>query len=443
MTMRRITILLACLCPLMAASQYRIPSVSELTDSETVSALKDHVSYLCSPALAGRAAGSDGEAEAAAYMADAFKTYGADLISAEDVFGLKQDSGDTLTSRNVVAFVPGFDKRLKDHYIVVGARLDGLPPREITVDGQKREVYFPGANAGASGAAMLLELARKLVTGQVLLGRSVLLVGFGASQQTFAGAWYWLNRSFPDTANIDAMVDLEALGMGNSGFYAFCASNPDLTELLGAVGATLQPVKPEISAAQIFPSDQMAFYDKKIPSVMFTTGHFKEFLTPMDTPEKLDYEWMEQALEYLFNFTVRLSNAPRPVFDVAEELRSRKSEDAAVVPYYDCDYRPAFMNNTDPKVFLQKWVYQYLKYPQSAVREGVQGKVLVDFIIDEKGKVRDVQVLRGVDPRLDEEAVRVVSASPDWRPGYVGGKKVKAEMSLWIEFRLEKKKNKK
>ena len=84
-------------------------------------------------------------------------------------------------------------------------------------------------------------------------------------------------------------------------------------------------------------------------------------------------------------------------------------------------------------------VYQYLKYPQSAVEEGVQGRVVVDFIIDKDGKVTDARVIRSVDPRLDEEALRVVNASPKWRPGRVNGEKVRTSMTLPIEFILEKK----
>ena len=52
----------------------------------------------------------------------------------------------------------------------------------------------------------------------------------------------------------------------------------------------------------------------------------------------------------------------------------------------------------------------------------------------------DVRVAKGVDPRLDAEAVRVVAASPDWKPGVLRGKKVKTALSLYVEFRLEKKK---
>lgn len=426
------------------SAQYRTPALEDLGDGETVSALKDHISYLCSPTLGGRAAGSDGEALAASYVADVLRSYDISVLSDEggDLFGIRQEKGDTITSRNVVAFIPGYDRTLKERYIVVGARMDGIGVRELTVNGERRELLFPEANSGTSGVAMLLELGRRLSTSQLLLGRSVLLVAFGASRQTFAGSWYFLNRSFEDVAGIDAMIDLEALGTGKSGFYAYTASNPDLDAIVESVNSTLQPTKPQLTSAQTFPSDQMAFYDKGIPSVMFTTGAYPEFMGPGDKPGIIQYDEMERELEYIYNFTVRLSTAPRPAFDAETILERHKADDPAVVPYYDCDHRPAFLGNVDPRVFLGKWVYQYLKYPESAVRDGVQGRVLVDFIIDEKGRVRDVKVLKGVDPRLDDEAVRVISASPDWRPGYVKGKPVRAEMSLWVEFRLEKKNKK-
>ena len=156
----------------------------------------------------------------------------------------------------------------------------------------------------------------------------------------------------------------------------------------------------------------------------------------------IEYEAMERELEYIYNYSVSLINGPRPIFNVDSELRKRNSSGETVIPYYDCDRRPSFLGSNDPRVFLEKWVYQYLRYPQEAVNSGIQGRVLVDFVIDENGKVTNVKVLKGVDELLDAEAVRVISASPDWKPGIVRGKKVKAEISLYVEFRLEKKKNK-
>ena len=149
---------------------------------------------------------------------------------------------------------------------------------------------------------------------------------------------------------------------------------------------------------------------------------------------------MELELEYIYNFTLELANGAAPSF-FPDRTPAAPAVSAGAIPYYECDIQPTFLGSTDPKVFLEKWVYAYLKYPQEAVRNGVQGRVLVDFVIDEKGKMTDVKVLKGVDPLLDAEAVKVVSASPDWKPARLQGRKVRSEMSLYVEFKLEKRKN--
>ena len=84
-------------------------------------------------------------------------------------------------------------------------------------------------------------------------------------------------------------------------------------------------------------------------------------------------------------------------------------------------------------------MYKYLKYPESAIRDGIQGRVMVDFIIGKDGKVTDVRVTRGVSEELDAEAVKVVAASPKWKPGKVKGNKVRTMITIPVEFRLEKK----
>ena len=97
-----------------------------------------------------------------------------------------------------------------------------------------------------------------------------------------------------------------------------------------------------------------------------------------------------------------------------------------------------FLTSSEPSYFLEKWVYQYLKYPKYAVENGIQGRVLVDFVIDEDGNVKDVKVSRSIHTALDDEAVRVISASPKWRPGRHRGKKVKVALTVPVDFRLEK-----
>ena len=413
---------------------------SELGDSETVTSLKKHVSTVSAAIMEGRKAGSEGEKMTAEYITEVLKEYGLDILSGEsgDPFGIRQENGDTLTSRNVCAFIHGGDKSLRDRYIVIGARMDNLGTGTMTVDGKTVEKIYYGANGNASGVAMLLELARLLQTNRYQLRRSVLLVAFGASRESFAGSWYFLNRSFSDVSNIDAMINLDMLGTGHDGFYAYTASNADMNALLESLSANLQPIKPAVITQEPYSSDHVAFYDKRIPSVFFTTGRYPAHDTERDTQSILDYDNMEKELEYIFHYSLALVNGPKPIFNPSDVFQ-RTDGPSGVVPYYDCDVKPSFLGSTDPKVFLQKWVYTYMKYPQEAVKNGIQGRVLVDFIIDENGKIRDVKVLKGVDPLLDEEAVRIISGSPQWKPGKLRGQKVKSEMSLYVEFRLEKK----
>ena len=441
MKFSKIFLSLSALCfSLGAGAQYQ-SAYNRLFETDAAAEMRSTVEYLSSEDLEGRGAGSKGELEAAAFLTSELRTAGVDVLSGDsgDVFGMKLASGDTLVSRNVVGFISGYDRNLKNEYIVIGARLDGPGMRILNRDGQTLNQICPGANGNASGVAVLIRLARMLKTNSVLLRRSVLLVGFGASLQQNAGAWYFLNRSFPDVPKISAMVNLDMVGTPSSGFYAYCASNPDLTQVLTTLRETLQPIQPQIVTREPVASDHRAFYEKQIPSVFFTTGMYPEYNTPRDDSSVPEYDAMERVCEYVYNFVLSIVNGPRIVFDPGEQLESGQNK-SAPVPWYECDYKPSFLGSPDPSVFLQKWVYVYLRYPEQCVREGIQGRVLVDFIISEKGKVEDVRVLKGVDPRLDEEAVRVVSASPDWKPGRLRGKKVRTEMSMYIEFRLDRKK---
>lgn len=412
----------------------------DMNDSETVASMKEHVRTLSAAHLEGRKAGSEGEKAAAEYVAEAFRRYGVDLLTPAtgSEFGIRTEAGDTLTSRNVIGFVEGYDKKLRDKYIVVGARLDNLGMMTVSVDGRQVDKIYYGANGNASGLAMLLELARMVETNSVLFRRSVLFVAFGASMETYAGAWYFLNRSFASD-KIDAMINLDMLGTGYNGFYAFTSSNTDLNTVISRLSGDLQPVHPQLVAAEPYPSDHRAFYASEIPSVMFTTGRYPERNTERDTQSVIDYENMERELEYIYSYTLSLANLQdAPLFRGTDAPKRGPSYDD-VVSYNECDIPPLFLNSADPGKFLKEWVYKYLKYPESAIRDGIQGRVMVDFIIGKDGKVTDVRVTRGVSEELDAEAVKVVAASPKWKPGRVDGEKVRTSISIPVEFRLEKK----
>jgi protein TonB len=77
-----------------------------------------------------------------------------------------------------------------------------------------------------------------------------------------------------------------------------------------------------------------------------------------------------------------------------------------------------------------------LKYPTQARRMGVEGTVIVVFVINTDGSIQDVEVLRGIGGGCDEEAVKIVKGAPKWEPGKQRGKPVRTRMRLPIRFKL-------
>ena len=90
---------------------------------------------------------------------------------------------------------------------------------------------------------------------------------------------------------------------------------------------------------------------------------------------------------------------------------------------------------------MMKYLSTNVKYPVEAQKKGVSGRVIIQFVVMEDGTLGQEKVVRGVDPLLDEEALRVVKAMPKWTPGVADGKTVKVRFTIPVMFSLSKKKN--
>jgi len=86
---------------------------------------------------------------------------------------------------------------------------------------------------------------------------------------------------------------------------------------------------------------------------------------------------------------------------------------------------------------MQEFLVKSVKYPEEAAKNGIQGKVYVSFIVSKDGSVVNSKIVRGVNPMLDAEALRVVNSMPKWTPGKQGGKEVDVQHTVPIYFRLE------
>ena len=111
-----------------------------------------------------------------------------------------------------------------------------------------------------------------------------------------------------------------------------------------------------------------------------------------------------------------------------------EEEEEEVLPVMVVEVRPTF-NGGEANEF-SKWVNSRLVYPEPAKEMGLQGRVTLQFTIGTDGRVSDVRVLKGADPILDQEAVRVVSSSPRWSPGKQRDRAVKVSYTFPVIFRL-------
>lgn len=125
----------------------------------------------------------------------------------------------------------------------------------------------------------------------------------------------------------------------------------------------------------------------------------------MEVTEDTEIEFIEEAVEEVVE---------EQIFTIVEQMPSFPGGDAA----------------------LMKYLGSSIKYPAIAKDAGIQGTVFVTFVVNEKGDVKDVKVLRSIGGGCDEEAIRVVKSMPKWSPGKQRGKAVKVQYNLPIKFTL-------
>ena len=130
------------------------------------------------------------------------------------------------------------------------------------------------------------------------------------------------------------------------------------------------------------------------------------------------------------NFT--LGDGKVPEKKTTMKIKPIKTSEKGV--FFYTEDMPQFPGGEDA---LHKYINESIKYPESALNNGIFGRVYVSFIIDESGTVTNVKLARGVDPALDKEAIRIVSDMPKWKPGSNDGKNVKISYTIPVNFNIK------
>lgn len=181
-------------------------------------------------------------------------------------------------------------------------------------------------------------------------------------------------------------------------------------------------------ALVIVPAVAAAFAVTQIPAVASALRS----MTATETPAPVEAASPAVSIAETPIVSSQETKASTPVVAKPDSKVSKKSEKKQTVSA--CEKMPQFPGGD---VALMNYVRDNLKYPEEAMKSGVQGHVVVKFVVSADGSVASPEVIRSVSPELDAEAVRVVESLPRWTPGTVDGKPVDAWFSIPVFFRLK------
>ncbi len=151
-------------------------------------------------------------------------------------------------------------------------------------------------------------------------------------------------------------------------------------------------------------------------------------------PVVVDSVKPDEATKFMTADDVAETVVDAEVVEVVEQVQVEVQDEAPKEVFVVVEEMPSFPGGD---VELFKFIYDNIKYPELAKENNIQGKVILRFCVTYKGTVDQVSVVRGVDPSLDEEAIRVIKMLPLWKPGKQGGKPVNVWYSVPISFQLK------
>ncbi|HPG34440.1 MAG TPA: M20/M25/M40 family metallo-hydrolase, partial [Lentimicrobium sp.] len=232
-----------------------------------------------------------------------------------------------VTTRNIIAMIPGNDPVLKDEFVVVGAHYDHLGMGGTGSGSRVPDVHavHGGADDNASGVAAIIALSEYFAKEANRPSRSLLFVSFGAEEMGILGSRYFVANCPVAIKSVKAMVNLDMVGrlksqdpaLTISGTGTFTVAD-SLIDLLGKNRSFVIKKSPDGYG----PSDHAAFYGKDIPVLFITTGAHEDYHTPDDMASRINYNGVEQVIDFTADLVAVLSDMPvAPVF---REAGSRK-----------------------------------------------------------------------------------------------------------------------
>lgn len=294
----------------------------------TAEKISREVSFLADSLCQGRATGTRGSVEAAAWISRKFNDAG--LMQFGSSWSKSLVSPNGTTGHNIMGFLPGTQKGHHDRYVIIGAHYDHL--------GIVNDRFYPGADANASGVVALTSLAEMLAMTRSIgksYGSNVIFVAFDAKEMDMAGSgklWEMIeSNELTDPVSgkaitkdkISLMVNIDQIGSsmspindgredymimldgktGRSSYKDLLQSCNDMYDINLDLGFTYYDSE---NFTKLFYrlSDQRIFVDNRIPAIMFTSGITMNNNKPWDKPSSLNMEILHKRINLIYHWAV-------------------------------------------------------------------------------------------------------------------------------------------
>jgi hypothetical protein len=288
--------------------------------------MRQTVAYLASQELGGRYPATIGDTLASEFIAGKLRSLKfKPVVKAKKVKGFYHDFtyGKEIerTTHNILAVLPGKDKRLRHEYIVVGSHYDHLGMGGQGSGSRRPDTLgvHPGADDNASGDAVVLELAKYF--NKVRAKRSIIFAFFGAEEQGLVGSkafLEWMKQADDKRINLPkdkngivAMVNLDMVGrMRDNAMSVSGTGTSSAFKSIAEQVAEQTHLNISCTPDGYGPSDHASFVAADIPVLFLTTGGHMEYHTPDDVPSTLNYDGMQQTFDFSKELITRLVNMP-------------------------------------------------------------------------------------------------------------------------------------
>ncbi|QYH40676.1 M20/M25/M40 family metallo-hydrolase [Algoriphagus sp. NBT04N3] len=316
------------------------------SDDKLLSNLKKDVSFLAADQLEGRAIGTEGEEQAAQYLADRFKQLGVEPKGTSGFFqeftvskpsnpheeAVIGTDGEGITGRNVVGFIDNQAEKT----IVIGAHFDHLGFGGVGSLHRGDSAIHNGADDNASGTAALLALAEILKHQKHQ--SNFLFIAFSGEENGLWGSNYFIKNPTIDLETVNFMINMDMVGRLNEEKTLAIngvGTSPSFVSALDMVNA--DSLKLVTSESGVGPSDHTSFYLQDLPVLHFFTGQHEDYHKPSDDSEKINYEGLLKVVRYIERLVGKLDEESKLAFTKTKDSSGdspRFTVSLGVVPDY-------------------------------------------------------------------------------------------------------------